>query len=267
MKYPPIVYKYRNFTSDSHKAVLHKNELFYAAPKYMNDPFDCRIPLCPELLDTEEKIDSYVGQMINNNRQQLLQRGDNIEELRNNYIERLKNDMPAEQQFAMSIEFSALDQRLGIISMSSKWDSILMWSHYGDYHKGICYGFHEEKLRNSGRFGGGGKVSYSDKFPRLDPLEEKPMRNSFLQTHTKAKKWRYEKEYRFFTYYPENVDPESERRKAYAEDNEFAEIILGLNFPDTDIPEVLKFALEKQVPVYKACKVAWKFELFRERIN
>ena len=33
-----------------------------------------------------------------------------------------------------------------------------MWSHYGDFHRGYCIGFDEEKLRNTGFFGKGGKM-------------------------------------------------------------------------------------------------------------
>lgn len=32
-------------------------------------------------------------------------------------------------------------ERYGVLCFSRLWDSILMWSHYGDRHKGLCLGF------------------------------------------------------------------------------------------------------------------------------
>lgn len=34
-----------------------------------------------------------------------------------------------------------LFKRYGVLCFSRYWDNILMWSHYGDRHKGICLGF------------------------------------------------------------------------------------------------------------------------------
>ncbi|MBV9575704.1 MAG: DUF2971 domain-containing protein [Gammaproteobacteria bacterium] len=36
--------------------------------------------------------------------------------------------------------------QLGILSLSSCNDSILMWSHYADFHKGFCIGFKTNSL-------------------------------------------------------------------------------------------------------------------------
>ena len=56
--------------------------------------------------------------------------------------------------------------------MSGRWNSILMWSHYGDNHNGFCIGFNEMKMRNNGLFHRGGTVNYSKSFPELNPLSD-----------------------------------------------------------------------------------------------
>lgn len=71
--------------------------------------------------------------------------------------------------------------------MSTRWDSILMRSHYSDSHKGICVGFSEEKLRKSGFFGAGGQVHYlpNNEFPQIDPFEKDKIENILTETQSK----------------------------------------------------------------------------------
>ena len=106
----------------------------------------------------------------------------------------------------------------GILSMSSRWNSILMWSHYAEFHKGYCAGFWEDKMRESGLFGKGGPVTYNPEndYPKINPLKEyKPMIKGFIETNTKANDWSYENEYRLFNlYFPEI--PTKEDRKIIA---------------------------------------------------
>lgn len=77
-----------------------------------------------------------------------------------NCAARLTRNLEKEQEFANEILFEGQNLRLGVVSMSKKWDSTLMWSYHCVLHKEICYGFNEEKMRNSGKFGGGGMLNY-----------------------------------------------------------------------------------------------------------
>ena len=44
-------------------------------------------------------------------------------------------------------EFEKANAHHGVICFSGRWDSVLMWSHYANYHKGFCLGFNLEKLK------------------------------------------------------------------------------------------------------------------------
>ncbi|MBL7103181.1 MAG: DUF2971 domain-containing protein [Bacteroidales bacterium] len=40
--------------------------------------------------------------------------------------------------------FKKQNDHYGILSLSAKWDNILIWGHYAEKHKGFCIGFNEE---------------------------------------------------------------------------------------------------------------------------
>jgi len=44
-------------------------------------------------------------------------------------------------QAALESTLREVVQRFGALCFSSSWNNILMWSHYGDRHKGMCLGF------------------------------------------------------------------------------------------------------------------------------
>lgn len=88
--------------------------------------------------------------------------------------------------------------------------SILMWSHYGDKHTGVCLEFDVDEKEFK-------KVKYSKKRVKFDiykilqtvlslvlsgvdvSLSDKELENKFLEAfYTKSKEWSYENEYRCF---------------------------------------------------------------------
>ena len=192
---PKTIYKYRDWENDYHKTVLTKNELFLASPGYFNDPFDCRIPENYYLLNTEEKIEEFIEKTTEKHRDRIIASGYDIEERKHNFRERFK-DIHATQKEHETNEFQKVDECYGVLSLTARWDSLLMWSHYGNEHKGFCIGFHEEKLRNTGLFGSGGMVTYGNSFPVRNPLEDRhPFVDAALQLNYKALDWKYEQEY------------------------------------------------------------------------
>jgi hypothetical protein len=102
-------------------------------------------------------------------------------------------------------------ERFGVFSSSKKNDDILMWSHYGDGHRGICLGYQASDIVSAipESFKGvifAGEVHYSSSKPSfnylwwLAPFSYGPF---LIETYlmdclfTKYKEWSYEKEFRF----------------------------------------------------------------------
>ena len=80
---------------------------------------------------------------------------------------------------------------LGIFCLCEAPDDILMWSHYGDSHRGLCLGF-----RSTTELGIPLDVEYQREFPITDPLKHSFEEQVQLCLLTKAERWAYEREWR-----------------------------------------------------------------------
>jgi hypothetical protein len=126
---------------------------------------------------------------------------------------------------------STYDSHTGLLCFSADWTNPVLWSHYGQKHRGICLGFNIKRSRAE-------KVRYKDK--RLlaelgdeeQPLEiDKKLQKLLLCT--KYRHWRYEEERRVFV---KLEDAKREGRLYFCpidEDLQLAEVILG---PQCDLP-------------------------------
>ncbi len=262
---PKIIYKYRDWNNLIHRNVLLNQELYISSPKDFNDPFDCRITKNFDLLDTDEKIWEFVKYQSNNLRQQLLKNGENIPAFEQRVFNRLKFDKEKEQKDWNDYTFRKQDEHYGVLSFSEIWDSILMWGHYAYNHSGFCVGFYEQKLQESGQFGGGGPVLYGDAYPSIDPLDETSMKSLFIETHSKASDWKYEKEYRLVKLFYPNT-PTNDERIIHVDKSCFAEIIIGLKFPKADISWISDLAYKLGVKLYEIKHIPYKFKLIKEEL-
>lgn len=262
---PEIIYKYRNWNNKYHKRALINNELYLSAPSDFNDPFDCRITKNHHSLNSKEKIEKYIEKGISDNLEYLKAKGRDIESEKQQLRTRLQNlDEYQKEHEEINTEYT--DRYLGVLSLSRRWNSILMWSHYGDFHKGYCIGFDEKKLRNSGFFGKGGNVSYTTELPFIDPIEDEDIvKTSFYQTHYKAKDWEYEEEYRLTKLFFDKPDEEPNRLIKIPEDC-LREVIIGLKTPDEHKAEIIAECKKRNIDVYQAIKEHYKFKIKRESI-
>lgn len=263
--YPDIIYKYRSWNKKFHKDILLKNEVYMSSPNDFNDPFDWRIPKNHFLIDTPEKIKKYVNDGIEKHRHWLVANGKDIDFEKKQLKERLQ-DIETYQKKHEELEYSEMDKHFGVLSLSGRWNSILMWSHYGDFHKGFCIGFNEEKMRNCGLFGKGGSVAYTEDFPELNPLEqEHTMEKSFKQTHNKAKDWEYEEEYRLTNLFFPN-QPTNQQRVIQVPTEIIEEVNLGMNISQKNKDEIIEECLKKNIKVFQTEKIPFKFKLTRKEI-
>ena len=250
--YPNLIYKYRNWNNKFHKNILIRNEVFMASPSDFNDPFDCRISRNYLLLDNSDKIDLYINKTFEKYHSWILYNGKNIEFEKKSLKKRLENIEEFQKEFE-KIEYSEMDQHYGILSLSARWNSILMWSHYGDFHKGFCVGFNEEKMRLSNLFGKGGPVEYSIEYPEINPLEpEDLMLKLFKQTHSKSKEWEYEQEYRLTNLYS-NL-PKNDERIVKIPSEFIEEVNLGVSISNKNKQDIIQICKNRNIKVYQLHK-------------
>lgn len=264
--FPEKVYKYRSWQNGLHKNILLYNELYLASPKDFNDPFDCRIPPNFTCLTDKEK-EKYFNDLVNSKINEI------EEDKREMVIKNLKRRLENPKGFQKDIEeltYSSQNKYYGILSLSRRWNSILMWSLYSECHKGFCVGFWEKKLRYHGDLGRIKQVDYNEIFPELKPIiaktKEDMIESIFIQVFTKSSEWNFEQEYRMYRNYFDK-EPLTFERLIYIPNDVFAEVVLGINISISDRNEIVRLCKFKNIPVYQAYKEPFKFEIKREIID
>jgi len=202
---PRRLYKYRGFTVNTLR-MLSEAEVFFASPSLFNDPLDCNptlevdvdVPTLEGLLYkmvSKTRTAQEARRVIENHQYMASELGDYKESkpARDYYVRRLGSDVIG----ALKEEYA----KHGVLSLASRWNCPLMWSHYGDQHQGLCV---EYDLADSA-------------FENLDPVDYKrprrikaselvewklersvTARESVERTFffSKAPNWRYEREWR-----------------------------------------------------------------------
>lgn len=158
--------------------------------------------------------------------------------------------------------------KVAITCLSENSNSILMWSHYADKHKGVCIGIEINEIEYEYLLH---KVEYVENF-EIDQalLEEKANGIEYRRKlfSTKFIKWEYEEEYRLVF----NLDPNTHQSETWAGKtvsigtSAIKEIILGCKVPNTMIDIVKKIA-PSHTELKKAVKDQTAFKLEYEPIT
>ena len=89
MSLPDIIYKYRSWNNEFHKDVLLKNQVYMSSPEDFNDPFDCRITKNHHLLNTTEKIGTFINNSLRKHEEYMKEQDLNFEEEKDKLMKRL----------------------------------------------------------------------------------------------------------------------------------------------------------------------------------
>jgi hypothetical protein len=245
------LYKYRNWVEDYNKDVLRKNELFLAPPSMFNDPFDCQIFANFVNLSSEE-LEKYALRLI---KQASL--SDNEKDF---IINKIAKDPLTHQRSYEEIAIKSYDKFLGVLSLSANWNNVLMWSHYAAFHTGYCIGLNKDKLSSIQNFGAEGFVDYPEdnRFPSINPIEDGNVESYEKAVYNKSIDWNYEQEYRFTKIIQPDGFKEKDRVIKF-DNNCIDEVIIGMNADSNTQKEIINICADKNIPVYKAERVPFKF--------
>jgi hypothetical protein len=175
-----MIYKYLDF--EGANCVLKNSTLKFSNPKKFNDPFELHHNL------VEKKISFEHFEEI------VRKRETDLEKVRL-HLENFENDSLGIEE-NLNILFTARKESTKITCFSECYDHILMWSHYADKHKGACFGFSENTIKESFKNDSIlGKVKYhgSIQSKDLSELRDKAIEHWIL---SKGDYWAYEKEIR-----------------------------------------------------------------------
>lgn len=157
-----ILYQYRGSIVDEMKfsyltSLLKNGSLKFSKPSEFNDPFDCFPSVFWEA--PVGRIPHFVVDQMHRARQ------------------------------------NAMSQCLGISCFTPHPDKMLMWSHYGDQHRGVCVGFDTDSLIENIEINNEGYPLCST-FKKVEYTNERPKRDDEDSVYKKSLEWQYEDEYR-----------------------------------------------------------------------
>lgn len=241
----PYLYHYQPFNKEYIADLVLNNRIKLSNPTGFNDPWDCRIIFSKQLLDNPEIYKANVEYAIDVQRRHLQISESELairrEELMNN-LDLMRATM---DEYTQGMN-DAIDKDYRVYCLSSEPDNFLMWAHYANHHKGLCFGFKS----TSKVFSEALEVTYSELYPQLDPSENnenKFFRDALL---TKAKAWSYENEFRL-------IAKESESESFFTLQNgylsfnpeDLASVIVGCSTLEEDILILKEILKDRESPI------------------
>lgn len=262
-----MYYKYRAVNERTDNYFI-KKEIWAAEPSTLNDPFECNISIHSEayLKEQHDKIKSNQLQGFIMHAHQCRDAGKLFYNLQGRQIhgllKKIEKSRTLDQKYKVAQKFlrsiDAMDftrpeeqtnslyqllENVGVFSLSEDPLHTLMWSHYGDSHRGIALGFDAVEgsdLDNAEYFQ---PVQYSDaplnfdfekgyinsvgfcidEFGRPSSKSQIKIQSPQVQKalFTKTKDWQYEKEWRYVR----------EKFGSYPLPGNLVQVIFGLNCP------------------------------------
>ncbi len=207
--------KYYRFNENA-LCCLITNKIWMAHPSSFNDPFDSRVELPPDFRkQVQQEVSAHIDQCLpgheNQSRRTLIRKG--LERYTDPLdIRRLlmTNNITLDKGLTHSVQLIYLIAdvyaSIGICSFArpkANPDQRLMWSHYGDSHKGFCVGYQfkskqivEQKLNASDVEGRGTPVPFPVEKFQKSPDRQQAMAWVMDRIRIKDNIWGYEQEFR-----------------------------------------------------------------------
>lgn len=138
--------------------------------------------------------------------------------------------------------------RIGLVCFSRNWDNLLMWSHYGASHTGICLGF---DISTHGDFDL--DVRYQPNLLKIRRREDLNFDLAYRLLRTKHESWSYEQEVRMFAGLNDPPDARGLRWFDFGPNLVLNEVIIGAQCS----PEMSRRVEETVKPYGDSAKCWW----------
>lgn len=227
--FPRYLFKFRA-CNDNTKRVFLNNELWFSNPLDFNDPFDCNIPIDSTFSNAqvEEWLRDSCGITDNIAIDKLIQA---LQKNPNVAVEQVKKAM----------------QETGMCCFSADEYSILQWSHYANYHKGICLKF--DITNDPAFFDNIQVVCYRNMMPHYNHITQHDKIVEYL-IKPKFYQWSYENEVRIVKPKP-LMDLNKNNRAFKFKEGTLVEMIFGANTTADDLNTYKDLCKKRNIPISK----------------
>lgn len=261
---PKYLYKYRSFNS-YWRSILFDGLVYLPESSTLNDPFDCHI-----YVDIKKFSD-----FMNGFASKYVFPGIPLTDIEKVYNPRMK--------YNLDKEYNSTRKNILLTCFSETVNSILMWAHYADSHKGFCIEYDTEKIDIEYRrflfpviyqrevydytdIAIMNDLSYTKymEIIKMQGIETEyelkdVTNNALIPMLIKAQEWYYEREWRIVV--PSLIFGSNEHLINLG--NAISSIYFGANFDENgmDMNEIINWAKDKKINVYKMDKEPSKYEL------
>jgi len=185
------LYKYCPINLFTIKMIL-SSEAYFSHPIDFNDPFDCNI--IPDVNYDNEELEKYILNIKEREKPKIIEK-----EIQGFF------DNPTVVLYSNIREsIKLVRNNLRLFCLSETDNNVMMFSHYGDKHKGICLEF---TVNNDPFFNYLDYVRYSKAIPVFNPFKDNLIVSQQelveFEILTKSISWFYEKEWRIIKQGPE----------------------------------------------------------------
>lgn len=242
---PKSFYKYSTF-NEFWKFLLIDEKAYMQSPYLFNDPFDCAMRL------DEKKYVQHVQKQFTQTT------GKKVD---TKTVKRILDEMPENIR-------DIYREGLRVFCLTEIRDSILMWSHYADSHKGFCVEYSVRKLHPK-YVENIMKVLYTeDYFDGTNLVINKNPNNMYPLTLYKSPAWSYEAEWRLVA--TQDMFEDDDYNADFK--NTISAVYLGANFDankdSNDIKlEIMEWAKNRHIKVYQMKCCSNKYGLERKPLH
>lgn len=240
---PLKLYQYVSI-DDNYKENIEKEQIWLSRSDRFNDPYDCAL-----FANIEKSIEN------DKDYKELIQQYNTsiIDDGYNDLKEKIEDELDYYSK-------SKINKNIYVSCFSERNNSILMWSHYANKHTGICIEYDFKDFCNKCKIVF--PVIYTNRFENHSTIIGKENKN-ILFAITKAKDWRYEKEWRVIKV---NRLDEYEKGMSIQAPKPSA-IYMGCKISKKDEEAIKDIIIEKNIDLYKMKLSRNSFELDSERIE
>jgi hypothetical protein len=276
---PDRLYKYRSFSNLTLDALI-TDKLFFADPNFFNDPLDTK-PVLKTDLDASALAEILRRLMEERIRAEMTAAADTIKSRGPKTLSHIEDvSRRSADHIVAEVRYNATDPgyeiedperflfgryvedellrryNKGIVSLAERSDCPLMWSHYGDQHRGVCIGYSvpdraAESLHEV-TYDGSRVIEASTVAAMVNGDEGARRKVDEAVVTRKADAWRYEREWRL-------VGP----RGAQCSPLELEEVVFGMRCSMAVKYVIVKALGDRWRPVkfYEICERRGEFLL------
>lgn len=273
---PEILYKYINWDNNFHKRLITIPETYFAPIEKFNDPYDCGVSPHYDHWTETDWINTWCRILTKRYTEANKARiNRELDKLLDSHRSKPQNtlDSIGEQQTTY------FKNKIGIFSLSSTFESIVMWSHYSNSHRGLCIGYSTEILRNCVEkymrdnydeplFIHLRKIKYDSRYPYIKAIPgEIDVNAFFLRIYTKFILWDYECEWRFAIGVGSKYD--LNLRTVQIPVEAIRKVYLGLRIAERDVSELILLLKRAGYTgqIYRTTKERYDYKLNFARID